>query len=123
MTDKAAEDGGAAEQKDAYGAVQSSATDEARESGEAVKQKRANGKEAANEKAASEKSADESTSSSLLQKAREFFIGRRVQEGREDEPISAQRRWIEQCLKLGSKDAGLSLSIFVKIERFRAFRG
>ena len=45
----------AAEQKDAYGAVQSSATDEARESGEAVKQKRANGKEAANEKAARKK--------------------------------------------------------------------
>lgn len=38
----------AAEQKDAYGAVQSSAT-------EAVKQKRANGKEAANEKAARKK--------------------------------------------------------------------
>ena len=34
----------AAEQKDAYGSVQSSATDEARESGEAVKQKRTNRK-------------------------------------------------------------------------------
>ena len=38
----------AAEQKDAYGAVQSSATDEARESGGAAEQKRANGKEAEN---------------------------------------------------------------------------
>ena len=68
----------AAEQKDAYGSVQSSATDEARESGETVKQKRANRKEAANEKAANEKAAnkkgaDESTGSSFLQKAHKFF--------------------------------------------------
>ena len=53
----------AAEQKDAYGAVQSSATDKAAESGGAAEQKRANGKEAANEKAASKKGADESTGS------------------------------------------------------------
>ncbi len=85
----------AAEQKDTYGAVQSSATDEARESGEAVKQKRTNSKEAANEKAASKKGADESTGSPLLQKACEFFTGRLAQKGREDEPIYAQRRWIE----------------------------
>lgn len=113
----------AAEQKDAYGAVQSSATDEARESGEAVKQKRANGKEAPNEKIASEKGADENTISSFLQKARKFFTEQVAQKGREDKPASAQRRWIEQCLKLGSKDAGFSLSIFIKIERFWAFRG
>ena len=53
----------AVEQKDAYGAVQSSATDKAAESGGAAEQKRANGKEAANEKAASKKGADESTGS------------------------------------------------------------
>ena len=55
-----------AEQKDAYGAVQSSATDKTAESGETVKQKRANGKEAANEKAASKKGADENTGSAFL---------------------------------------------------------
>ncbi len=63
----------AAEQKDAYGAVQSSATDKTAESGEAVKQKRANGKEAPNEKIASEKGADESTGSSFLQKGAQIF--------------------------------------------------
>ena len=63
----------AAEQKDAYGAVQSSATDKTAESGEAVEQKRANSKEAANEKAASKKGADESTDSSFLQKAHKFL--------------------------------------------------
>lgn len=45
----------AAEQKDAYGAVQSSATDKTAESDEVAEQKRANGKEAANEKAARKK--------------------------------------------------------------------
>ena len=63
----------AAEQKDAYGAVQSSATDKAAENGGVAEQKRANSKEAANEKAARKKGADESTGSSLLQKMREFF--------------------------------------------------
>ena len=87
MTDKAAEDGGAAEQKDAYGAVQSSATDKTAESGEAVKQKRANGKEAANEKAAGKKGADENTSSSFLQKARKFFTEQVAQKEREDGPL------------------------------------
>ena len=104
----------AAEQKDAYGAVQSSATDEARESGGAAEQKRANGKEAANEKAASEKGADESTGSPLLQKAREFFTGRLAQKGREDEPASTQWRWIARCLEFGLKEVGLSLPIRVK---------
>lgn len=113
----------AAEQKDAYGAVQSSATDEARESGETVKQKRANSKEAANEKAASKKGADESTGLPLLQKACEFFTGRLAQKGREDEPISAQRRWIEQCLKLGLKDAGLSIPTFAKDRSLLGFSG
>ena len=113
----------AAEQKDAYGAVQSSATDEARESGEAVKQKRANGKEAANEKAARKKGADESTASPLLQKACEFFTGRLAQKGHEDEPISARRRWIEQCLKLGLKDAGLSIPTFAKDRSLLGFSG
>ena len=123
MTDKAAEDGGAAEQKDAYGAVQSSATDKTAESGEAVKQKRANGKEAANEKAASKKGADESTSSSLLQKAHKFFTEQVAQKGREDEPIYAQHRRIEQCLKLGLKDARLSISTFAKDRALLGFSG
>ena len=113
----------AAEQKDAYGAVQGSATDEARESGEAVKQKRANGKEVANEKVASKKGADESTGSPLLQKACEFFTGRLAQKGREDEPISARRRWIEQCLKLGLKDAELSIPTFAKNRALLGFSG
>ena len=106
----------AAEQKDAYGAVQSSAT-------EAVKQKRANGKEAANAKAARKKGADESTGSSFLQKARKFFTEQVAQKGREDEPISARRRWIEQCLKLGLKDAGLSIPTFAKDRAFLGFSG
>ena len=106
----------AAEQKDAYGAVQSSAT-------EAVKQKRANRKEAANEKAARKKGADESTGSPLLQKACEFFTGRFTQKGREDEPISARRRWIEQCLKLGLKDAELSIPTFAKNRALLGFSG
>ena len=72
-----------AEQKDAYGAVQSSATDKTAESGEAMKQKRANGKEAANEKAASKKGADESTGSSFLQKAHKFFTEQVAQKARE----------------------------------------
>lgn len=113
----------AAEQKDAYGSVQGSATDEARESGETVKQKCANGKEAANEKAASKKGADESTGLPLLQKACEFFTGRLAQKEREDEPISARRRWIEQCLKLGLKDAGLSIPTFVKDRALLGFSG
>lgn len=104
-------------------AVQSSAMDEARESGEAVKQKRASSKEAANEKAARKKGADESTGSSLLQKMREFFIGRRVQEGREDELASAQHRRIEQCLKLGLKDARLSIPTFAKDRSLLGFSG
>nr|WP_315008847.1 hypothetical protein [uncultured Campylobacter sp.] len=99
------------------------ATDEARESDEAVKQKRTNSKEAANEKAASKKGADESTGLPLLQKAREFFIGRLAQEGRGDEPASARRRWIEQCLKLGLKDAGLSISTFAKDRSLLGFSG
>ena len=106
----------AAEQKDAYGAVQSSAT-------EAVKQKRANSKEAANEKAASKKGADESTGLPLLQKARKFFTEQVAQKGREDEPISARRRWIEQCLKLGLKDAGLSIPTFAKNRALLGFSG
>ncbi len=85
--------------------------DEAGESGEAAEQECATSKEALNEKTASEKGADESTGSSLLQKARE------------DEPISARRRWIEQCLKLGSKDAGLSLPIRVKDRSLLGFSG
>lgn len=113
----------AAEQKDAYGAVQSSATDEVRESGDAAEQKRANSKEAANEKAARKKGADESAGSSFLQKTRKFFTGRLAQKGREDEPISARRRWIEQCLKLGLKDAGLSISIFAKDRALLGFSG
>ena len=108
----------AAEQKDAYGAVQSSATDKTAESGEAVKQKRANSKEAANEKGA-----DESTSSPLLQKACEFFTGRLAQKEREDEPIYTQRHWIEQCLKLGLKDAGLSIPTFAKNRALLGFSG
>ena len=106
----------AAEQKDAYGAVQSSAT-------EAVKQKRANSKEASNEKAVSKKGADESTGSPLLQKACEFFTGQLAQKGREEEPISARRRWIEQCLKLGLKDAGLSILTFAKDRALLGFSG
>ena len=106
----------AAEQKDAYGAVQSSAT-------EAVKQKRANSKEASNEKAVSKKGADESTGSPLLQKACEFFTGQLAQKGREDEPIYARQRWIKQCLKLGLKDAGLSILTFAKDRALLGFSG
>lgn len=113
----------AVERKDAYGAVQSSATDKTAESDEVAEQKRANGKEAANEKAARKKGADESTGLPLLQKAREFFIGRLAQEGRGDEPASARRRWIEQCLKLGLKDAGLSISTFAKDRALLGFSG
>ena len=106
----------AAEQKDAYGAVQSSAT-------EAVKQKRANSKEAANEKAANEKGAEESTGSSFLQKAHKFFTEQVAQKAREDEPIYAQRRWIEQCLKFGLKDARLSIPTFAKNRALLGFSG
>ena len=113
----------AAEQKDAYGAVQSSATDKTAKSGETVEQKRANSKEAANEKAARTKGADESTGLPLLQKAREFFTEQVAQKGHEDEPISARRRWIEQCLKLGLKDAGLSISTFAKDRSLLGFSG
>ena len=113
----------AAEQKDAYSAVQSSATDKAAESGSATDEKRANSKEVANEKAARTKGTDESTGSPLLQKAREFFTGRLAQKGREDEPISARRCWIEQCLKLGLKDAGLSIPTFAKDRSLLGFSG
>ena len=113
----------AAEQKDAYGAVQSSATDKAAENGGVADEKRTNSKEAANEKAARKKGADESTGLPLLQKAREFFIGRLAQEGRGDEPASARRRRIEQCLKLGLKDAGLSILTFVKDRALLGFSG
>ncbi|WP_297996790.1 hypothetical protein [uncultured Campylobacter sp.] len=113
----------AAEQKDAYGSVQSSATDKTAESGGAAEQKRTNSKEAANEKAASKKGADESTGSPLLQKACEFFTEQVAQKGHEDEPISARRRWIEQCLKLGLKDAGLSISTFAKDRSLLGFSG
>ena len=113
----------ATEQKDAYGAVQSSATDKAAENGGAADEKRTNSKEAANEKAASKKGADESTGSPLLQKACEFFTRRLAQKGREDELISARRRWIEQCLKLGLKDAGLSISTFAKDRSLLGFSG
>ena len=113
----------AAEQKDAYGAVQSSATDKTAESGGAAEQKRTNSKEAANEKAASKKGADESTGSPLLQKACEFLTGRLAQKRHEDEPISARRRWIEQCLKLGLKDAGLSIPTFAKDRSLLGFSG
>lgn len=113
----------AAEQKDAYGAVQSSATDKVIDSGGAAEQKRANGKEASNEKAASKKGADESMGSSFLQKARKFFTEQVAQKGREDEPIYARRRWIEQCLKLGLKDAGLSIPTLVKDRALLGFSG
>ena len=113
----------ATEQKDAYGAVQSSATDKAAENGGAADEKRTNSKEAANEKAASKKGADESTGSPLLQKACEFFTRRLAQKGREDELISARRRWIEQCLKLDLKDAGLSIPTFVKDRALLGFSG
>lgn len=113
----------AAEQKDAYGAVQSSATDKAAENGGVADEKRTNSKEAANEKAASKKGADESTGSSFLQKARKFFTEQVAQKGRENEPISARRRWIEQCLKLGLKDAGLSIPTFVKDRALLGFSG
>lgn len=43
--------------------------------------------------------------------------------GREDEPIYAQRRWIEQCLKLDLKDAGLSIPTFVKDRALLGFSG
>lgn len=112
-----------AEQKDACGAVQSSATDKAAENGGAADEKRANSKEAANEKAARKKGADESTGSPLLQKACEFFTEQVAQKGREDEPIYAQRRWIEQCLKLGLKDAGLSIPTFAKDRALLGFSG
>nr|WP_314166367.1 hypothetical protein [uncultured Campylobacter sp.] len=113
----------ATEQKDAYGAVQSSATDKVIDSGGAAEQKRANGKEASNEKAARKKGADESTGSSFLQKARKFFTEQVAQKGREEEPISARRRWIEQCLKLGLKDAGLSIPTFAKDRALLGFSG
>ena len=113
----------AAERKDAYGAVQGSATEKAAESGEVAEQKRANRKEAANEKAARKKGADESMGSSFLQKARKFFTEQVAQKGREDELIYAQRRWIEQCLKLGLKDAGLSIPTFVKDRALLGFSG
>ena len=111
----------AAEQKDAYGSVQSSATDKTAESGEAAKQKRARRKEAANAKAASEKGADENTGSSFLQKARKFFTEQVAQEGREDEPASTQWRWIAWCLEFGLKEVGLSLPIRVKDRSFLGF--
>ena len=98
--------------------MQSSATDEVRESGDAAEQKRANRKEAAREKGA-----DESTGSSFLQKEHKFFTEQVAQKGREDEPISARRRWIEQCLKLGLKDAGLSIPTFVKDRALLGFSG
>ena len=88
-----------------------------------MKQKCANGKEAANEKAASKKDADESTGSSFLQKAHKFFTEQVAQKGREDEPISARRCWIEQCLKLGLKDAGLSIPTFAKDRALLGFSG
>lgn len=84
----------AAEQKDAYGAVQSSATDKAAENGGAAEQK-----------------------------ARKFFTEQVAQKGHEDEPISARRRWIEQCLKLGLKDAGLSIPTFAKDRSLLGFSG
>lgn len=71
----------AAEQKDAYGSVQGSATNEARESGEAVKQKRANSKEVVNEKAARKKGADESMGSPFLQKAHKFLPNKSRKKG------------------------------------------
>ena len=84
----------AAEQKDAYGAVQSSATDKAAENGGAAEQK-----------------------------ARKFFTEQVAQKGHENEPISARRRWIEQCLKLGLKDAGLSIPTFAKDRSLLGFSG
>ena len=113
----------AAEQKDAYGAVQSSAMDKTAESDEVAEQKRTNRKEAANEKAARKKGADESTDLPLLQKARKFFTEQVAQKECEDEPISARQRWIEQCLKLGLKDAGLSIPTFVKNRALLGFSG
>lgn len=113
----------ATEQKDAYGAVQSSATDKAAENGGAADEKRTNSKEAANEKAASKKGADESTGSSFLQKEHKFFTEQVARKGREDEPISARRRWIEQCLKLGLKDTGLSIPTFAKDRALLGFSG
>ncbi|WP_297944011.1 hypothetical protein [uncultured Campylobacter sp.] len=113
----------ATEQKDMYGAVQSSATDKAAENGGAAEQKRTNRKEAANEKAASKKGAGESTSSSFLQKEHKFFTEQVAQKACEDEPIYAQRRWIEQCLKLGLKDAGLSILTFAKNRALLGFSG
>ena len=113
----------AAEQKDAYGAVQSSATDKAAESGSAADEKRANSKEAANEKAARTKGADESTGSSFLQKAHKFFTEQVAQKGREDEPASTQWRWIARCLEFELKEAGLSLPIRVKDRSFLGFSG
>ncbi len=65
----------------------------------------------------------QSTGSSFLQKARKFFTEQVAQKGREDEPISARRRWIEQCLKLGLKDAGLSISTFAKDRSLLGFSG
>ena len=46
-----------------------------------------------------------------------------MQKGREDEPISARQRWIEQCLKLDLKDAGLSIPTFVKDRALLGFSG
>ena len=113
----------AAEQKDAYGAVQSSATNEAEGSGGITDEKRVSSKEAANEKIASEKGADENTGSSFLQKERKFFTEQVAQKGREDEPASTQWRWIARCLEFGLKEAGLSLPIRVKDRSLLGFSG
>ena len=69
------------------------------------------------------KGADENTGSSFLQKERKFFTEQIAQKGHEDEPISARRRWIEQCLKLGLKDAGLSIPTFAKDRSLLGFSG
>ena len=59
----------------------------------------------------------------LLQKARKFFTEQVAQKECEDEPISARQRWIEQCLKLGLKDAGLSIPTFAKDRSLLGFSG
>ena len=97
--------------------------DEAIESGEAAEQECARSKEAANEKAARKKAPTKARARRFCKRRASFSYGRRVQEGREDEPISARRRWIEQCLKLGSKDAGLSIPTFVKDRALLGFSG
>ena len=84
----------AAEQKDAYGAVQSSATDKAAENGGAAEQKE-----------------------------RKFFTEQVAQKGREDEPASTQWRWIARCLEFELKEAGLSLPIRVKDRSLLGFSG